>query len=311
MGLVPTSNAAVGDSEEILGLCWLATAIVAQSPPKWKVPIVSAIWSQVFRGSADPEGMRVTGLIAAMLFVALGLPVASTAEAAAPADSIGLFNPATAEWFLLTATGTTRSFFNGIPGDLPLTGDWDCDGVDTPGVFRPTTGQVFLRNSFTTGEGDIVFFFGMGGDRPLVGDWNNDGCDTVGVYRHGKAYLRNSLDTGLADHSFYFGVPGDRPYGGDFNGNGGSTVGLHRESIGRVYIRQSLTGGISDVEFFYGIPGDQVVVGDWDGDGDDTVGMYRASAGRFYLSTEHGLAIADIEIPFGGGEFIPVAGFFG
>ena len=54
-----------------------------------------------------------------------------------------------------------------------------------------------------------------------------------------------------------------------------------------------------------------MVAGDWDGDGDDTVGLYRPSAGSFFLSNVHGQAVADIELPFGGGGFVPVSGFFG
>ena len=32
----------------------------------------------------------------------------------------------------------------GDPGDVVTVGDWDCDGTATPGVVRPTTGEVFL-----------------------------------------------------------------------------------------------------------------------------------------------------------------------
>ena len=110
--------------------------------------------------------MRVWGLVGALLCVAFGLPFAPPGWAEAPADSIGLVNPTTAEWHLRTSDGAILSFFFGIPGDIPLTGDWDCDGFDTPGVFRPATGQVFLRNSSSTGETDVEFFFGMGGDLP-------------------------------------------------------------------------------------------------------------------------------------------------
>jgi serine/threonine-protein kinase len=35
-------------------------------------------------------------------------------------------------------------FALGDAGDVPVLGDWDCDGIDTPGVFRPSTGAAHL-----------------------------------------------------------------------------------------------------------------------------------------------------------------------
>src|SRR5690606_34297084 len=32
----------------------------------------------------------------------------------------------------------------GEPGDVVVVGDWTCSGVDTPGLYRPATGEVFL-----------------------------------------------------------------------------------------------------------------------------------------------------------------------
>ena len=36
-----------------------------------------------------------------------------------------------------------RSYRLGVPGDLAAVGDWDCDGVATARLVRPTTGEVF------------------------------------------------------------------------------------------------------------------------------------------------------------------------
>ena len=77
-------------------------------------------------------------------------------------------------------TATTTIYF-GDPGDLPLMGDWDCDGVATPGVYRQATAQAFLRNSNSGGRADVAFLFGNPGDTPLAGDFNGSGCDTISV----------------------------------------------------------------------------------------------------------------------------------
>ena len=53
----------------------------------------------------------------------------------------------------------------GQAGDIAIVGDWNGDGVDTPGVFRGSTGTFYLRNSNTAGAADITFSFGVAGDR--------------------------------------------------------------------------------------------------------------------------------------------------
>jgi serine/threonine protein kinase len=37
----------------------------------------------------------------------------------------------------------------GQPGDALLLGDWNCDRIDTPALYRPSTGEVFLFNQWT------------------------------------------------------------------------------------------------------------------------------------------------------------------
>ncbi len=203
-------------------------------------------------------------------------------------------------WDLATSGMIQHSFFFGNPGDVPFYGDWDCDGVDTPGLYRRSDGYVYLRNTNTQGVADISFFFGVPGDYPLAGDFNRDGCDTVSIYRPSEQrfYVINALGSadgglGAAEYSFLFGDAGDKPFVGDFNGNGTDTVGLHRESTGLVYFRNSNTTGVADNQFIYGDPGDMLVAGDWDGDGDDTIGVYRPSNGTFYLRNSNSQGNAD------------------
>jgi parallel beta-helix repeat protein len=197
-------------------------------------------------------------------------------------------------------SGVGRVVFGDV-GDVPLMGDWDCDGVDSPGVFRASTGHVFVRNSVSSGTADRVFAFGVPGDVPLAGDFDGDGCDSVSLYRPstGRVYVSNALVGGAAEYSFFFGVPGDAAFAGDFDGDGVDTVGVYRASTGRVYFRDSLTAGVAEFDFAFGIPGDRVFVGDWDGDGVDSVAAYRPSNGVVYLKNSHGTGVADSSISVG------------
>ena len=218
-----------------------------------------------------------------------------------------LFDPLLGMWHLPDA----EPFFFGNPGDTPLLGDWDGDGVDTVGMFRPSNGFVYLRNSNDFGVADIELFFGIAGDIPLVGDWDNDEIDTLAVYRDSRVFISNRLATGAAEIEFFFGVPGDRPFSGDFDGDGHTSVGLYRESTGFVYFRNTLSTGEADLSFFYGEPSDRIVAGDWDGDGTETVGVFRPADSTFYLSNQNQQGVADISFPLGEGAWLPTAGSTG
>ena len=202
-----------------------------------------------------------------------------------------------------TSGKAQTSFYFGNPGDVAFSGDWDCDGEETLGLYRRSDGYVYLRNSNNQGVADISFYFGNPGDYPIAGDFNGDGCDTVSIYRPSEArfFIINELGSndgglGAADYSFYFGNFGDKPFVGDFDGDDVDTVGLHRESTGLVYFRNSNSTGIADFSFIYGNPGDLIVAGDWDGDGDDTVGVYRPGTRMIYLRNTNTAGNADSQV---------------
>jgi len=246
-----------------------------------------------------------------------GVP-APPALAALTPDTVGVVDQTTGIWSLRNDEGNTFSFYFGNPGDFPFAGDWDCDGVDTPGLYRQSDGYVYLRNSNTQGNADISFFFGNPGDIPIAGDFNNDGCDTVSVYRpsQGRVFVVNELgdgDSGLgaAEVDYYFGNPGDTPFTGDFDNDGTDTVGLYRVTNGSMYFRNSHTQGNADNEFFYGNPGDRFVGGDWNGNGTDSPGVFRPSQAVFYLKYTNTQGNADESFGYGTGNSFPVAGKWG
>ena len=215
--------------------------------------------------------------------LALVLLVGGLAQPAFAKDQLGAFNTPTGEWGLENpTTGQPNRFYFGNPGDLPMVGDWDGDGVDTPGLYRQADGFVYLRNSNSQGIADIRFFFGNPGDVPLAGDFDGDGFDSVSIYRPSerRVYIINSLGAnegglGVADFAYPLGGQDDQLFVGDFDGDGDDEVGLFRESSGEVLLRYSTTPGPPDVRFFFGVAGDLMFSGDWDGDGVDTVGLNR------------------------------------
>ena len=59
----------------------------------------------------------------------------------------------------------------GTATDLPIIGDWIAQGHDGVGMFRPSNGYVYLKNTLTTGYADNSFFYGKAGDQPVAGHW--------------------------------------------------------------------------------------------------------------------------------------------
>jgi hypothetical protein len=256
--------------------------------------------------------MRRSAIVTFLVVAAMGLAVPVMA------CSIGAVDVSRGHWTVQLADDQVTTFYYGNPGDYPFVGDWNCDTIETPGLYRQSDGYVYLRNSNTEGIADLTFFFGNPGDVPIVGDFDGDGCDTVSIYRPSEArfYIINELGAnggglGAADYSFLFGNPGDTPFVGDWNNDGVSTPGLRRSSDGFVYLRDSNTEGIADIAYFYGNPGDIPFAGDFDGIDGDTVGLYRPSNRTFYLRNENSTGIADSKHVLGPAGARPVAGDLG
>jgi len=220
-------------------------------------------------------------------------------------DTIGYVDPE-GVWAIADRPRTdphVNDFYYGNPGDVPFSGDWNCDGVETPGLYRQSDGFVYLRNSNTQGIADREFYFGNPGDVPLVGDFNGDGCDTVSLFRASqqRIYIINALGAdgaglGAADFYYTLGDVGDTPFVGDFDGDNDDEVAMFRGSSGQVFLKLDLSAGTADSTFVFGSRGDTPFAGDWNGDGVDTIAMFRPSDGNWYIRLVNSTGAPDHQI---------------
>lgn len=74
------------------------------------------------------------------------------------------------------------TFEFGQPGDHPIVGDFDGDGLDEVGVFRGGVWIIDINHNHQLDSQDRVLKLGGRGDLPVVGDWNGDGADEPGIY---------------------------------------------------------------------------------------------------------------------------------
>ncbi len=229
-------------------------------------------------------------------------------------DTIGVFEPAGINRFQLRNTNDAGppdldfTFATDITDGIPITGDWDGDGLDTIGVFSPSLGEFRLRNSNDAGPADISFSNQkLIGVLPLSGDWNGDGVDTLGIYKNGRFYLRNSNNLGAADIKFFFSGADLIPITGDWNGDGIDTIGKFNPIAGKFLLRNANSAGPADITISHErLKGAIPLVGDWDGDGVDTLGIYLN--GVVSMRNANFIAPPDIVFTYGGAGLLPITG---
>ncbi len=139
----------------------------AASCPDVRTPDVAPD-AQVVEGDTDGNGCPTVGVYAYQL--GLDMAVVPTGEAMVLEIRIddGALRP--------------RRFVLGAPGDLLLLGDWDCDGVDTPALYRPTTGTTSYYDSWAPSDAEALpssQVEGEAGAEPSAADTDGDGCDEV------------------------------------------------------------------------------------------------------------------------------------
>ena len=183
---------------------------------------------------------------------------------------------------LLSSGNPSSTFQFGLPGDVPVVGDFSNSGVRTVGMVRGARHGVagthdtltwYLRQVEGPGDPDLVVEYGRAGDIPVVGDWDGNGVHTIGVVRGNRWLLRNSNSPGGADYDFTFGQSGDIPVVGDWNGDGRTSIGMVRGD--RWLLRNSLSSGGADYDFMFGGSGIPVT-GDWNGNGRTGVGWFNS-----------------------------------
>ena len=273
------------------------------------------------------SGMTTAGLVVASIGAGAAVDSASNPSLASTstdntvellrATSLPAVVTLSTNWALrntLTTGGADSMFSLGTRPLVPISGDWDGDGVNTAGYYKG--GTFFLRNTNSAGAADITFAFGDPRGYPVSGDFNGDGLDDVLVYR--ESVLQVRLTGSGATSSFNSGFGGSWPnvvpVAGDWNGDGVDGFGFYCLTnttcpAGLWGMRNTATEGDPDAGVFsYTVPNNPYpVVGDWDANGTDTVGFKTGTTpATWFLRNTNSAGAADISFDFGSANDLPV-----
>ena len=188
---------------------------------------------------------------------------------------------------------------------VPVAGDWDGNGTDTPGLFED--GRWCITNQLKMGDVCIEQTWGAPGDLPLVGDWDGDGVDTPGTYRDLRWYL-NDADAAGKPADFSWGDPDIVPLAGDWDGLGHDSPGGAIEVAGTTAWTMTNHNAVSgnDHAFRWGSSNVTRLVGDWDGNGTHTPAWFRDGVWRF--NNTHGDGPAMLGFRWGNIGYVPLVG---
>ena len=178
-------------------------------------------------------------------------------------------------------------------GVTELVGDWDGDGIDTPGHVT-ADGHVVLTNSLAAAPVSHRFPVPTGAQW-LVGDWDGDGIDTL-AWRYGNRIEITNRHGGPVEQRFWYGAPSDEFLVGDLDGDGRDSVAVRRGNA--IHVRHTLTSGNADQVFWYGIPGEPLYLADINGDGSDDPIIVRADRAHVRFSPTTGNAQRTVVLPW-------------
>ena len=207
------------------------------------------------------------------------------------------------------------SYFGGLPGDIPVLGDWNGDGRRKLGVYRHGLWLVDWDGDSQFTAADRTYNFGgEAGDIPVTGDWTGNGRTKIGIYRRGLWLLDlnddGKFESGVDRFLPYGGLPQDIPVVGDWNGKGESEIGIYRNGVWFLDADgNGHFGDTSDLAIpFGGLPGDVPVVGDWNGDRRAKPGIVRDGS-QWFLDRDGGHKFPERpNFSFGAKDYLPVVG---
>jgi hypothetical protein len=183
------------------------------------------------------------------------------------ASDLVIFRPSTGTWYIrrfgdiikpIAPDAPSNNSLNfqifkwGQAGDKPVMADFNGDGRDELGIFRPSNGVWYIYNQIAGTY--TIQQFGIAEDIPVAADYDNDGKADVAVFRPstGTWYIFESAERKVSIRQF--GLNGDIPAVADFDKDGVADISVFRPTDGNWYRLNSSSNSFR--VFNFGLDGD-------------------------------------------------------
>lgn len=165
---------------------------------------------------------------------------------------------------------------------IPISGDFDGDGIADYGFRQPSFSSWFVRGS-SNDELYNEFFGRQATDIPVIGDYDGDGKSDFAVRRPSNTtwYIKRSSDKVI--ERIQFGLQStDIPVPGDYDGDGITDLAVVRLSNSTWYIKYSSDGSIGREAVTFR-SGEIPIAADVDGDGKDDFVIRRPQVQSWWI----------------------------
>jgi len=212
---------------------------------------------------------------------------------------------------LSVSAASGQVFAFGMPGALPVAGDFNGDGRAEMGVYHEGQWFIDVNGNGRWDEEDLWAELGTDEDLPVVGDWDGDGKDDIGIF--GPEWRGDdraiAAEPGLPDRHNDFrrqlrikNPPKNLPPEPAEATNGRRSLKRTAEGTPRE--------DLIDHVFRFGVSVDLPVAGDWNGDGIRSIGVFRAGTWVLDVDGDGRLTDRDLVVHFGTDGDLPVVGDF-
>lgn len=209
-------------------------------------------------------------------------------------------------WIIADTDGTaSKKVEFGLPEGIPVTGDFNGDGIDEIGVYVAGNWFLDLNGNGVWDAEDLWAKLGAGSDRPVTGDWDGDGKTDIGVF--GPAWLGDSraivAEPGLPDAA-------NQPTERAKNLPPAAEEAALRPRTMKTGSDNRMRSDLIDHVFRYGQKSDRPISGDFNGDGIATIGVFRDGTWLLDMDGNGRWSKGDVSAEFGQEGDIPVVGDF-
>lgn len=208
-------------------------------------------------------------------------------QAAADLPQIAYFNAESMRWYRRGQHEDDALTIMkwGESGDIPVTGDFDGDGIQDNAVWRASNGMWYIhRSSDDRLMGLPLVIPGQAQHQrssniPVTGDYDGDGKTDLAIFRPDNGFWYILLSSKDFDASakqrllIPLGIRGDIPVQADYDGDGKTDPAVFRPSTNTWHIIESQSG--NRIEHRFGESGDILVPADYTGDGRADLAVYR------------------------------------